>query len=506
MLDVKMVRANPDQVREALRRRGAATSPLDEFLAVEEERRRLTTEVESMRAERKRASEAIGARKKAGEDASAEIAATRELGDRIKAREAELAVSEARLHELLLALPNIPLADVPEGGEDDSVVLREVGERPAFDFAVKDHLDLGVALDVIDMERAAKVSGSRFAYLKGDLVLLEFALVHYGLDAVMAHGFRPVLPPVLVREEAMYGTGFFPTDEQQIYRTTDGDCLVGTSEVPLAGLHMDEFLEAEALPLRYAGYSTCFRREAGAAGKDTRGILRVHQFDKLEMFSFCLPEQAERRARAHPLDRRGDPAGPRHPLPRGQHRRRRPGRAGRQEVRLRGLDARPAALPRGHELLELHRLPGAPPELPLPHRARPALRAHPERHRPSPWAARSSPSWRTTSAPTAPSPCRPPSCPTWARRRSAAESFGDGYGARVPAALKNHDQVAARPCGKGHRGAKAEQLGGPLAGRARAQDVALAGGRVTARRAPDRSPGRAPPARRAGWSRRRCRR
>jgi seryl-tRNA synthetase len=292
MLDVKMVRANPDQVREALRRRGKATAPLDEFIAVEEERRRLTTEVESMRSERKKASEAIGARKKAGQDASGEMAATRELGERIKAREAELAVSEARLHELLLALPNIPLPDVPEGGEDDSVVLREVGQRPAFDFPVRDHVDLGVALDVIDIERAAKVSGSRFAYLKGDLVLLELALVRYGLDAVMARGFRPVLPPVLVREEAMYGTGFFPTDEQSIYRTTDGECLVGTSEVPLAGLHMDEFLEAEALPLRYAGFSTCFRREAGAAGKDTRGILRVHQFDKLEMFSFCLPEQS----------------------------------------------------------------------------------------------------------------------------------------------------------------------------------------------------------------------
>ena len=293
MLDVKMVRSNPDQVREGLRRRGAPTSSLDEFLAVEEQRRALTTEVEAMRAERKRASEAIGARKKAGQDAAAEMAATRELGDRIKIREAELSASEARLHELLLDLPNIPLADVPEGGEDDSVMLREVGERTSFDFEPKDHVDLGVALDVIDIERAAKVSGARFAYLKGDLVLLELALVRYGLDIVMAKGFRPVLPPVLVREEAMYGTGFFPTDEQSIYRTTDGECLVGTSEVPLAGLHMDEFLEAGALPLRYAGFSSCFRREAGAAGKDTRGILRLHQFDKLEMFSFCLPEQAE---------------------------------------------------------------------------------------------------------------------------------------------------------------------------------------------------------------------
>ena len=292
MLDVKMVRANPDLVRDGLRRRGEPASSLDEFIAVEEERRRLTTEVESMRSARKQASEAIGARRKAGDDASAEMAATRELGERIKERESALAVSEARLRELLLALPNIPLPDVPAGGEDDSVVLREVGERPAFDFEPRDHVDLGAALDVIDIERAAKVSGSRFAYLKGDLVLLELALARYGFEVVAAHGYRPVLPPVLVREEAMYGTGFLPTDEQQIYRTTDGDCLVGTSEVPLAGLHLDEFLDAAALPLRYAGFSTCFRREAGAAGKDTRGILRVHQFDKLEMFSFCLPEQS----------------------------------------------------------------------------------------------------------------------------------------------------------------------------------------------------------------------
>ncbi len=293
MLDVKMVRANPDLVRRSLQRRGAATSPLDEFLEVEEGRRALTTEVESMRAERKRASDAIGARKKAGQDASAEMTATRELGDRIKALEVELAASETRLHDLLLNIPNLVADDVPDGGEDDALVLREVGERPSFAFEPRDHLDLGVAHDWIDMERAARASGSRFAYLKGDLVLLELALLHYALGIVTARGYRPVLPPVLVREEAMYGTGFFPADEQQIYRTTDGDCLVGTAEVPLAALHMDELLEAEALPLRYAGYSACFRREAGAAGKDTRGILRVHQFDKLEMFSFCRPEQAE---------------------------------------------------------------------------------------------------------------------------------------------------------------------------------------------------------------------
>ena len=293
MLDVKMVRANPDEVRRGLELRGSSSEVLDDFLAIEAERRRLTTEVEGMRAERKRASEAIGARKKAGEDATAEMTATRELGERIKEAETRLAATEARLHELLLNIPNIPLDDVPPGGEDDSITLREVGERPAFDFEVKDHLDLGTALDVIDMERGAKTSGSRFAYLKGDLALLAFALWRFGLDVVTAKGFRPVIPPVLVREEAMYGAGFFPTDEQQIYRTTDGDCLVGTSEVPLAALHMEEFVENDALPLRYTGFSTCFRREAGAAGKDTRGIFRVHQFDKLEMFSFCTPDQSE---------------------------------------------------------------------------------------------------------------------------------------------------------------------------------------------------------------------
>jgi seryl-tRNA synthetase len=292
MLDVKMVRSNPDEVRRALERRGDSTSSLDEFLALEEERRRLLTDVESRRAARKRASDEIAVVKKAGGDAEQAIAAMRTLGDTIKEREASLGEVEEHLKTMLLEIPNIPLPGVPDGGEEDSVVLRHVGTPPEFDFAVRDHLDLGIALDMIDMERGAKVSGSRFAYLKGDLVLLQFALVRYGLDIIGAKGFRPVIPPVLVREEAMFGTGFFPTDRAQIYETVDGDCLVGTSEVPLAAMHMQEFLEADKLPLRYAGYSSCFRREAGAAGRDTRGILRVHQFDKVEMFSFCLPEQS----------------------------------------------------------------------------------------------------------------------------------------------------------------------------------------------------------------------
>jgi len=291
MLDVKLLRANPDEVRRALERRGS-TSSLDEFLVVEERRRRLVTEAEQRRARRNEVTEQIGLAKREGRPAEEQIVAMRALGDEIKAVERELGDVEQRLQEMLLEIPNIPLPDVPAGGEEDSVTLRHEGEPRQFDFAPKDHLDLGTALGVIDMERAAKVSGSRFAYLLGDLPRLEFALVRYALDIVEAKGFLPVIPPVLVREEAMYGTGFFPTDRAQIYETTDGDCLVGTSEVPLAGLHMDEFLEGDELPLRYTGFSTCFRREAGAAGKDTRGIFRVHQFDKLEMFVFCLPEQS----------------------------------------------------------------------------------------------------------------------------------------------------------------------------------------------------------------------
>jgi len=294
MLDVKLLRAQPAEVRRALERRGSAASlaALDDFLQVEEERRRLVTEVERRRALRNAVSEEIAQAKRSGAPAEAQIAAMRQLGDEIKGLERQLLEVEQRLQDLLLRIPNLPLEDVPPGGEEDSVVLRVVGEPRRFDFPAKDHLDLAAPAGLIDMERAAKAAGSRFAYLKGDLVLLEFALLHYGLEIVQRHGFLPVLPPVIVREEAMYGTGFLPTDEAQVYRTADGDCLVGTSEVPLAAMHMDEFLEAGSLPLRYSGFSTCFRREAGAAGKDTRGIFRVHQFDKLEMFSFCLPEQS----------------------------------------------------------------------------------------------------------------------------------------------------------------------------------------------------------------------
>ena len=216
------------------------------------------------------------------------------------------------------------------------------------------------------MEAGARVAGSRFAYLKGDLVLLELALVRWALEVLRGKGFEPVIPPVLVREEALFGTGFLPDTEQQIYRLADDALYLparARSRSPRCTPARSS--TASALPLRYAGFSPCFRREAGAAGRDTRGIFRVHQFDKVEMFSFVEPEEARGRARAAARHRGGDPAGARDPVPRGQHRGRRPRRLGGQEVRLRGLAARPAALPRAHLDLEHDRLPGAPARHPL---------------------------------------------------------------------------------------------------------------------------------------------
>jgi seryl-tRNA synthetase len=204
----------------------------------------------------------------------------------------DLAEAEAQRRELLERVPNPPDRSAPDGQtEEDAEEVRRVGEPPEFDFEPRDHMDLVGGEHGIDMERGARLSGSRFAYRTGAVALLELAIYRFALDRLLAEGFVPVLPPVLVREEAMYGTGFLPTEEVNIYRVERDELyLTGTSEVALAALHMGEILEAESLPRRYAGYSTCFRREAGAAGKDTRGMFRVHQFDKVEMFVFCPPE------------------------------------------------------------------------------------------------------------------------------------------------------------------------------------------------------------------------
>jgi len=256
-------------------------------LALDARRRALLPDIERLRARQNAASQAIAAAKQSGDGAEAAIAEMREVATRVKAMGEELAEVEAHLDGALAGLPNVP----DPGAPDEDTVLREVGAAAGPVDAPRDHLEL--AGPMIDMEAAARVSGSRFAYLKGDLVMVELALVRYALETLRARGFEPVVPPVLVREAALYGTGFLPDTEQQIYRVADDDLyLVGTSEVALASLHAGEILDEASLPRRYAGFSPCFRREAGAAGKDTRGIFRVHQFDKVEMFSFVLPEAA----------------------------------------------------------------------------------------------------------------------------------------------------------------------------------------------------------------------
>jgi len=293
MLDLKAIRSEPERFREALARRGASEQ-IDELLALDARRRQLLPEVENAQAERKTLSKQIGQKKGAGEEAEAErlMETVGGLKEKIESGKEELERVDSELQALALTLPNLPDPDAPEGmTEDDAVVLREVGERPSFDFEPRDHLEIGTELDLIEIEAAAELSGSRFAYLKGDLVLLELALVRFAIETVRAEGHEPVVPPVLVREEALEGTGFLPGDRDQIYEIPKDELfLTGTSEVALAGLHADQILEADALPLRYCAFSTCFRREAGAAGRDTRGIFRVHQFDKVEMFSFVEPD------------------------------------------------------------------------------------------------------------------------------------------------------------------------------------------------------------------------
>ncbi len=293
MLDLKLIRSEPERIKRALARRGAAED-VDALLVLDARRRELLPEIEGAQAERKTLSKQIGEAKQRGEGADELMATVQGLKEWIEGGKAELEQVEAELERAAAVLPNLPDPDAPDGmTEEDAVVLREVGERPSFDFEPRDHLEIGTRLGLIDMEAAARLSGSRFAYLKGDLVLLELALVRYALDVVRGEGHEPVVPPVLVREEALYGTGFLPGDRDQIYEIPKDDLfLVGTSEVALAGLHADEILEAARLPLRYAGFSPCFRREAGAAGRDTRGIFRVHQFDKVEMFSFVEPSES----------------------------------------------------------------------------------------------------------------------------------------------------------------------------------------------------------------------
>jgi seryl-tRNA synthetase len=285
VLDLRQIREDPEPARSALRRRGFDPAVLDEALELDERRRAILPELEELRRRKNEASKRIGELKRAGEDAAEAIEEVGRVSAREKDLDEELRRVEERRTALVASLPNLPDETAPP--EDE--VLREEGEAG---WTGKGHVEL--LGSHLDLEAGARVAGSRFAYLKGPLVRLELALVQWAVSVLEEKGFTPVVPPVLVREQALFGTGFLPDTEQQIYRVPDDDLyLVGTSEVPLASLHAGEILGPGDLPLRYAGFSSCFRREAGAAGKDTQGIFRVHQFDKVEMFTFVEPDQSQ---------------------------------------------------------------------------------------------------------------------------------------------------------------------------------------------------------------------
>jgi seryl-tRNA synthetase len=291
VIDLRLLRDNPDAVRRSQRSRGADESLVDLLLAADTHRREAVLRGDQLRAEQK--VQGKGVAKARGEERAALLAKLADLAAEVKQAEAATHEADAALHELLLAVGNIVEDGVPVGGEDDYAVLREVGERREFDFPVRDHLELGEALRAIDTERGAKVSGARFYFLTGVGALLELALVQMAMTRATEAGFTPVIAPALVKPEAMEGTGFLGAHAAEVYRLAQDDLyLVGTSEVSLAGMHKDEILDLGGAPRRYAGFSSCFRREAGSYGKDTRGIIRVHWFDKVEMFSFCPPDQS----------------------------------------------------------------------------------------------------------------------------------------------------------------------------------------------------------------------
>jgi seryl-tRNA synthetase len=291
VIDLKLLRENPDAVRRSQTSRGEDPALVDTLLAADITRRAAISTADSLRADQKAASKRVGAA--SADERPALLQQARDLAEQVKAAEAEQADAEAAFTAAHMAISNVIIDGVPAGGEDDYTVLDVVGEPAAIDDP-KDHLELGEALGLIDMERGAKVSGSRFYFLTGRGALLQLGLLQLAVRLAVDNGFIPVIPPVLVRPEVMSGTGFLGAHADEVYRVEADDLyLVGTSEVPLAGYHADEILDLSGGPLRYAGWSSCFRREAGSYGKDTRGIIRVHQFDKVEGFVYCTPADAE---------------------------------------------------------------------------------------------------------------------------------------------------------------------------------------------------------------------
>ncbi|MGA7134230.1 MAG: serine--tRNA ligase [Mycobacterium sp.] len=291
MIDLKLLRENPDAVRRSQTSRGENPALVDTLLAADIARRTAISTADSLRADQKAASKKVGAA--SADERPALLQRAKELAEQVKAAEAQQADAEAKFAAAHLAISNVIIDGVPAGGENDFTVLDVVGEPAVIDNP-KDHLELGEALGLIDMERGAKVAGSRFYFLTGQGALLQLGLLQMAIRLAADNGFVPIIPPVLVRPEVMSGTGFLGAHADEVYRVEADDLyLVGTSEVPLAGYHSDEILDLSGGPLRYAGWSSCFRREAGSYGKDTRGIIRVHQFDKVEAFVYCTPADAE---------------------------------------------------------------------------------------------------------------------------------------------------------------------------------------------------------------------
>jgi seryl-tRNA synthetase len=291
VIDLRLVRENPDLVRASQRARGESAALVDTLLAADQARRAAVARFDTVRAEQKSLGKLVA--KATGDEKVALLVQTKELAQQVKAAEAAQAAADEALRTAHLGIGNVIVDGVPAGGEDDYVVLREVGEKPDLD-KVRDHLELGEGLDAIDTERGAKVSGARFYFLKGVGAQLQLALFALAQQQAVANGFTLMITPSLVKPEVMGGTGFLGAHSAEVYRLEADDLyLVGTSEVPLAGYHADEILDLSAGPKRYAGISSCYRREAGSYGKDTRGIIRVHQFDKVEMFSYCAPGEAE---------------------------------------------------------------------------------------------------------------------------------------------------------------------------------------------------------------------
>ncbi|MDE0547601.1 serine--tRNA ligase [Microbacterium sp. C7(2022)] len=292
MIDPVLLRENPELVKRSQRSRGESADSVDAALDADRDRRAAITAFEELRAEQNAHGRLVAQAPK--EEKAALVAQAKDLSARVKDAQHAVTAAEEASDAALARIENIVIDGVPAGGEDDFVTLRTHGAQPTFDFTPRDHLELGELLGAIDMERGTKVSGSRFYFLTGIGARLEIALMNLALDRALQAGFTPLIPPTLVRPEVMRGTGFLGQHSDEVYHLPDDDMyLVGTSEVPLAGYHMDEILDLDKGAKRYAGWSTCYRREAGSYGKDTRGIIRVHQFNKLEMFVYTTPEDAE---------------------------------------------------------------------------------------------------------------------------------------------------------------------------------------------------------------------